>query len=151
MDTQEHRKLQFDEDGIVELKEIRKWTNILSVCGFILIGFMVISGSAYFINTAMNFNAPEVASLQVAPLFLLGAVYFFPVYCLFKFSIYSRRALTDFDNKSLNISLRYLKLHYRYMAVLMILVFMFYLLAGAILMFKGQLFQYQYWISVLLI
>lgn len=144
MDTQQHKKLQFDEAGIIELREMRKWTYILSVCGFIFIGFVLISGGAYFVLIMMNYNAAEIASLQVAPLFLLGAVFFLPVYYLFKFSVYSRRALTDVDNKDLNISLRYLKLHYRFMGILLVLVFAFYMLAGFIMLFKGQLFQSQY-------
>lgn len=144
MDTQQHKKLQFDEDGMIELREMRKWTYILSVCGFIFVGFVVISGGAYFIMIMMNYNAAEIASWQVAPLFLLGAVYFLPVYYLFKFSVYSRRALTDLNNKDLNISLRYLKLHYRFMGILLVLLFAFYALAGFIMLFKGQLFQSQY-------
>jgi hypothetical protein len=140
MDIQENKKLQFDEEAIKELKEIRKWANMLSVCGFIFIGLIVILGSGYFIYIMMNFDVPEVASLRVAPLLLLGSVYFFPVYYLFRFSVYAKRALLEFDNKNLNVSLRYLKLHYRYMGILLILIFFFYLVAGVILFFKGQLF-----------
>lgn len=143
MDIQEDKKLQFDEQAIKELKEIRKWANMLSVCGFIFIGLIVIFGSGYFIYIMMNFDAPEIASLRVAPLFLLGSVYFFPVYSLFKFSVYSKRALVEFDNHNLNISLRYLKRHYRYMGILLILIFFFYLIIAVILFFKGQLFHYQ--------
>lgn len=134
---------EFGDDEISELKKMRKWTNFLSVCGFIFIGVNIISATLYFISISISFEASEIASLRAGPLLLVGAVLFLPVYYLFKFSKYIAKSIAGSDSNALGIAFRYLNLHYRYMSILLVIVFLFYILVGVFLLLKGELFHFQ--------
>jgi hypothetical protein len=62
---------------------------------------------------------------------LLVLIYFFPIYYLFKFSAEARAALRLKDEAFLNNAMKFLKMHYRFMGILLIIVLAIYALVFA--------------------
>lgn len=137
----------FDHSCFKELSVTRKWTRFLSIIGFVfLTGMTIIVGlvlSQFFLNANSGF--PLLAAL---PSILLAVVYFFPIYYLSKFSIHSKIALDTASAKSLSDALRYLKLHYTFMGIVVIGVLLIYFFVFLILFGTGggmNLLNYMKW------
>lgn len=137
-------ELQLDSTAKDFLKEAAKWAYFLSIIGFIGIGFLALI--AVFAGTLFSrFNSmPGMAAyggsfgtMIGVIYFLMAALYFFPVYYLFKFSSNAKKAFRDNDSQALTESIGYLKSHYKFFGILMIillalyaLMFVFAILAG---------------------
>ncbi|PRY55613.1 hypothetical protein B0I27_101587 [Arcticibacter pallidicorallinus] len=119
--------INFNDSCFRQLDVTRKWTRFLSVVGFVFLVFMAV----FFLVALTQFfgGGNWFQVLTIVPLVLMGAVYFFPIYFLSKFSYHSKLALNTFSGESLATALRYLKLHYVYMGVLLIIVIFGYLVA----------------------
>lgn len=127
----------FNDSCFKQLDVTRKWTRFLSVVGFVFLAFMAI----FFLVALTQFfgGGNWFQVLTIVPLVLMGAVYFFPIYFLSKFSYHSKLALNTFSGESLATALRYLKLHYAYMGVLVIVVLVFYVFAFVMLTTRSGL------------
>lgn len=137
-------ELQFDNTAKDFLKETAKWAYFLSIIGFIGIGFLaliaVFAGTLFSQFNSMPGMAAYGGSLGTmigVIYFLMAALYFFPVYYLFKFSSNAKKAFRDNDSQALTESIGYLKSHYKFFGILMIillalyaLMFVFAILAG---------------------
>lgn len=138
-------ELQLDSSAKDFLKEIGKWAYFLSIIGFIGLGFLVliaIFAGAIFstIGSSMPgmgaYGSSFGAGLTFAYL-LIAALYFFPIYYLYKFSSNVKKAFRDNDSAVLADSLGYLKSHYKFIGILMIIMlgiyalfFVFAIIAG---------------------
>ena len=80
--------------------------------------------------------------LQVVPLMMMGVIYFFPIFYLWKFSKHSKESLANNDSLKLSLALRYLKLHYKFMAILILVIAVGYLIAGVAMFMSGNLGQF---------
>ena len=111
METSDNKtQLVYTENSIYHLKELRKWTFFISILGFIMIGIcIVIIPIAFFSNFSNNSSTSQ--SLSLLPLLLVMAVYFFPIYYLFKFSSYSKKAISNSDTNAFEIAFRYCLLY----------------------------------------
>jgi hypothetical protein len=139
---QEAPKFELDNAALIHLAETRKWTMFLSVLGFIVIGLMlivsfcVVAISSFYSKTRMDGSA-----LAIIPLLLLCLVYLFPIIYLFKFSSYSGQALINNDNGMMSKALGYLKRHYRFMGILVIIMTGIYIIVILIMLVAGSLFK----------
>ncbi|GIZ08633.1 DUF5362 family protein [Flavobacterium sp. UMI-01] len=116
------------------LKETAKWGYFLSILGFVFIGLIVIV--AFFIGSIFSkFNSignginPMMGisgGIFSVIYLLIGLVYFFPVYYLFKFSSKVKNAFKFSDNQQLNASFEYLKSHYKFMGIVALIFLSFY-------------------------
>ena len=70
---------------------------------------------------------------------IIGAVYFFPILYLYRFSSLIRKALQNKDTQILDIAFRNLKAHYKYIGILMIIALGIYVLMFAGMMIGGLL------------
>lgn len=120
-DTQETKletqKLELNNECIEQLKGLRKWTNILSIMGIVFIGI-------FLIITIFVITKPIISGhfgISFMPLLLVIAIYIFPVYYLFKFSLLSKKAISNFDNLSLSNAIKYLKMHYSFITIFLII------------------------------
>lgn len=124
--------MSLSQESKQHLNETRKWTFFLAIVGFVFIGLMVllsVSMGAIFQelgNDTMPFPSFFVGFIYLA----LGALYFFPIYYLFKFSTNMKNALINNQDESLNDAFRYLKSHYKFMGIFTIIIFSIYLLMG---------------------
>lgn len=134
--------LNLDEAGIRHLKETRQWAGFISIVGFVFIGIMIVSALAI-----PSFGGAMVTDFPFGGMWvfftiimlILVVLWFFPVYYLFTFSRYSKLAIANNDAVAFNEAMRFLKKHYRFMGILMIIFLSFYILAALIGVMAGSL------------
>ena len=132
------RKIEFDNNCINHLSETRKWTLFLSIFGFSITGILIIVVVIGLIVFPFNSHNNVNPILSLLPLVLIMTIYFFPIYYLYKFSYYSKKTITNFDNEQLSIALKYQKLFYRFIGIFAIIMTGLYLIIGIItLVAKG--------------
>ncbi len=125
-------EMQFDESAKGFLKETAKWANVLSIIGFVGIGFMglaAISGLLSSKITTLNIGSLNGITGKVIALIymILIVVYFFPVYYLNKFATNVKKAFKENDSSVLTESFKYLKSHFKYIAVFTISFIVLYI------------------------
>ena len=128
--------MEFTGRSVNYLNGTRRWTLFLSIIGFIGIGFMLIA--AIFMLTASSLipDMPFFGGAAATVFFLLFALlYFFPVYYLLKFSTLSKLAIDGNDSNLLEEAMRYLKMMFTFMGILVIILLSIYLLIIIIALF----------------
>ncbi|HXI00178.1 MAG TPA: hypothetical protein VNI52_07895 [Sphingobacteriaceae bacterium] len=128
-ELEKSQPLVLDDFALQQLKETRKWSHFLSVGAFVVIGFMALSVISFFGYSSVT-EGEFGALVALLPMMLILLVYYFPIYYLYRFSKFARQALDDHDPLALNQALLYLKMHYRYMGILIVVVFAFYVILG---------------------
>lgn len=116
------------------LRETAKWTKFLSIVGFVGIGFLVllaffgeIVASSLETSDSLSFSMEGGMYLTIFYL-IFAAIYFFPVYYLYKFSNNMKKALEINDEDSLTAAFEMLKSHYKFIGILTIIGLSFYVL-----------------------
>ncbi|HEY4788183.1 MAG TPA: hypothetical protein VIH57_19145 [Bacteroidales bacterium] len=137
--VQTNPDFQLDNTGIESLNETRKWTMFISILGFIVMGLMIIGlFVAILVAGSMGgMQATGYSSLALIPMLILAAIYFFPLYFLLMFSKNIANGLRTRDSAALNNGFRYLKLHYRFMGILVIVIISIYILVIIIAVATG--------------
>lgn len=122
--------LQLDNLGKSYLKETAKWARFLAIVGMVGLGLILIASTITSINvngkTGYNGNddindAAYIAGYSIGTL-LIGAFFFLPCYFLLKFANKMNRALGADDIASLNEAFKNLKITFRYVGILTIIV-----------------------------
>lgn len=112
------------------LRETAKWAKFLSIVGFVMMAFLVLAG---FSMGALVSKADVYSGLPswfISVLYaVMAAIYIAPIYFLYQFSNKTRIALDSDDNQLLTEALGFLKSHYKYIGILMIIILGFYVLA----------------------
>lgn len=135
--VQPDETLQLDRSGIENLNETRKWTMFISILGFVGMGLMIIGlivamavmgtlRSQY--GEGMQLQTSSLTPFTMIPFIILVAIYFFPLYYLLMFSRNSATAVRNKDSVALNSAMKYLRMHYRFMGILLIVVLSIYLI-----------------------
>jgi len=134
----DNEMIEMDNEGLKQLAETRKWSTFLSILGFVFLGLILIITVIMiaFGNTNSGFGSP---SLALIPLLLIGLIYFFSIYYLYQFFYNSKQALNNKDSELLSKALRYLKMHYRFMGILAIIMLSLYLIFFIIVIISGNL------------
>lgn len=136
--TSDERKIELDSEILNNLNSTRKWTTFLSVLGFIFLGLIIVAGLAtsLFLTTfksqEANLGIPE--SLMIILFIIIGAIYFFPVFFLFRFSRNTRDAIQNLDRQKLAKGFRNLRLYFTYIGIMVIVVLSIYVM---LLIFAG--------------
>jgi len=142
----ENRRIEVEQDTLAQLNTARKWAMFLAIMGFIFLGLAVIIGLlagtflTAFSTGQKGLGIPE--SMMFIPVILLGAVYFFPVLFLFRFSKHTSHAINTLDKLEFYKAVRNLKACFAYMGILLIIILSLYIVvlivAGSSLAFlKG--------------
>lgn len=143
---QDESKIEIGTESIDNLNAVWRWTMFLSVLGFIFLGLLIVAGLAasLFLTTFKSQEAtlgiPE--SLMIIIFIIIAAIYFFPVFFLFRFSKNIRDALHKLDPGKLSKGFRNLRLYFTYIGIMVIVVLTIYIVllffAGASMSFlKG--------------
>ncbi len=128
------KQLTLSDHALAFLRETAKWANFMSIVGFICLGLLVLMalfGGAAFAAAASEFGggAEMIGGAFFTVIYLLVAVlYFFPIYYLFKFAGNMKAALRAKDEDTLTKAFEYLKSHYKFIGILMIIMLSFYVL-----------------------
>jgi hypothetical protein len=134
-------KLEINENAVSQLKIARKWTYFLAITGFIFIGIIIIA-FIVGIAAASRMGGPKIfPGLSLIPIILIGGIYFFPIYFLYQFSNFSKNAIEHKEADALSESLRYLKMHFKFMGILIIVVLSIYLVVILGMLVSGKLFH----------
>lgn len=113
------------------LNSTRKWTTFFSVLGFIFIGLFVCMSLflMFAFSSVYRGMMPFPVQLIGMVYLLIAVIYFFPVYYLLKFSNHMNKALKQNDSGSLDLSLKNLKSHYKFMGIFTIVGLSIYILS----------------------
>jgi len=135
--------ITLNQTSISWLYQTTRWARFIAILGYVLIGFLVIVGIFMgfilsFLNQEMTnlTQSPQISSTVLAIIYVgMAILYFFPVHYLFQFSNRFINAFKAEDEESLNASFEYLKMHYKFIGILMIVMLVIYalLFLGAIL------------------
>jgi hypothetical protein len=116
-------RLHFSDPVRGDLVEIAKWAMFFSVLLFIVLG--LISLLALF----MIFAAGGVGLIgAIFMVGIYGVILYFPAWYYYKFSVLSRQAIANGDNAALDDSFMYLRLFYRFVGILVIILLSLYAL-----------------------
>jgi magnesium-transporting ATPase (P-type) len=127
------RKIEIGPEILNNLNSARKWTTFLSILGFIFLGLLIIAGltTSLFLTTfktqEANLGIPE--SVVIILLIVIGAVYFLPVFFLFRFSRNTRDGIQNLDRKKLEKGFNNLRLYFTYTGIMVIVVLTIYVVA----------------------
>ncbi|MCD6091885.1 MAG: hypothetical protein J7J72_10320 [Bacteroidales bacterium] len=112
-----------------------RWARFISILGFILLTFLVIVGIFIgpilsMLNDKMDI-ASSTATLSgglIAAIYIaIAVIYFFPIFYLFQFSHGFIKAYKAENEESLNNSFRFLKKHYTFIGIMLIVVIVLYI------------------------
>ena len=109
------------------LKETAKWTNFLSIIGFVMIGLMVI-GAFVIIVVGSSFGGGQATAGGLAYL-LIALLYFFPILYMYNFSKKIKIGLNSSIQSDIELAFENLKKMFKYMGVLMIVILSIYAIA----------------------
>ena len=120
-------------ESINHVGVMRAWAMFLAIVGFIGAGFTVLMG--FFFSFIMPFitrreEMGPVPSMLIGLFYVvLGVLYFFPPFYLFKFSANAKAAIATNSSESMTESLKNLRTVFVLMGVLTIVVFVLVVLA----------------------
>ena len=126
---QPQNSIELNRLGIHYITEMRKWTLFISIIGFIGIGLMIIGGFVMVFFSGM-LPGEGIGPITVLPLILIAVIYFFPVFYLNQFSSLSKRAILFNDTNLVSEALKYLKMHFKFIGVLFIILLIIYVIVG---------------------
>lgn len=124
-------KIELDRQALRSLYEAGGWANFLAILGFIMMGFLVLAGifmGAVFSNLPAENTLPFSGGVFTIIYILIAAVYFFPIYYLFKFATMARNGIQVRDSSQVSGALHYLKSHYKFVGILTIAAIALYIL-----------------------
>jgi len=134
-------KPNLGDSAVFYLSEARKWAKFIAIISFIGIGILVISGIVMGLvmdtltSAAGQAPLPFSGSIFMILYLIVAVIYFFPVYYLFRFSEAMGNALASGSEDVLTSAFQYLKSHYKYIGILIIvsMAFMVLIIIGAVL------------------
>ena len=126
--------LGFDQSIKSHLAEAARWAKFLALVGFVICGLIVIL--SFFMGTILSSmgsynDLDDGAGLGIFLTIIylaIGVLYFFPCLFLFRFAINMTAALNTNDQLTLNRSFQNLKIMFRYVGILTIVVLSLYIL-----------------------
>lgn len=129
--------LQVDDPIKQHLSDAAKWAKFLSITGFVFCG-LIFLGSLFAIVTLSG--ASDTAALGATQLILLLVfmlLYILPLIFLFNFARNMLAALRQSDQLALTTSFRNLKMCYKYLGILTIVLLGIYALAFIVGLMAG--------------
>jgi len=112
-------ELLLSEGAKAHLQTAGKWVYAMSSIGLLIVAFFILRLFYDYISLSTWNDVPTGGGVGYAMIMWLLPIYilifliiFFPLYFLYKFSLNVNIAFRDDDSEALEISFRYLKMHY---------------------------------------
>lgn len=132
------QKIVLEGATLLHLNEIRKWTQFLSILGFVAIGIFLFVGVIMLVVTSLQ-NTFQYEPLGfITPYFgivyfIVALIYFFPVLYMYQFSRNAKHSLLKLgsggsSNELMANAIEYMKKHFRYVGICTIVILSIYLL-----------------------
>ena len=127
------RELRLNSQAKKFLSEAAGWARFLSLLGLVLVGLqaLVVLSALLFGSFSGLSMGPFEGSVIMLIYGLLALFYFFPLYYLFLFSGRAKRAVASDDEMALEDCFGYLRSHYKFIGIIVILMLAVYVLALA--------------------
>lgn len=146
-------RLGIDQDAKAHLWDAARWAKFLAICGFVMLGLMVIYGILMSIIFSSNMGvfdeyprsyrrgglSQAMGAVVIIFYIVIAVIAFFPYLFLYRFANKMKSALTSDDQATLNESFMNLKVLYRYTGILTIIGLGFMFLAILSLAFTSML------------
>lgn len=118
------------------LYDSARWTNFLSIVGFITAGLIILS--ALTVSSVLNTMSAGGMSPAIAKiggtglafvLFIYAMIVFYPSLLLYKYSTYAKKAVLYGSQEELESAMKKMKDYFKYCGILTIVLIAFYILA----------------------
>lgn len=116
-----------------ELGKAANWAYFLAILGFIGVGLMILAGLFMLVSGSALSDAMGARGMMGFPVgilsfvyFIMAALYTMPVLYLFRFSDSIKNALKSDDNQLLATGIANLASHYKFLGIMVIVIFSFY-------------------------
>lgn len=129
----EKQTLTVDETTKAHMLEIARWGKFMAIAGYVMMALLVLFGVVVAISMsslADGFGGQGGVSTALIPVLMccLAALYFYPIYALYKYAVKIKLAIAAEDQLMFNTALGYLKGAFQYMGVFMLIVICLYVL-----------------------
>ena len=132
--------LNIDPNARLHLSEGAKWGKFLAIVGFVMCGLIALAGIFFgsIISTlsgrsnGFGNDSAYAAGVGVGAAIVyvgIAVLYFFPSLFLYRYADKMKKALATNDQDTINSSFQNLKIMFRYVGILTIIVLAFYLIA----------------------
>ncbi len=132
--------LAFSENAISFLKTGASWAKFIAIIGFIFVGLIAFGGLIFGVAFSFIGNDFMPTSFPIGLLgfafLLIAAVYFFPVFYLYRFSTQAHNAVISLNSNNLELSMLNLKSYFKFIGILIIVMLALYAI-GIITMIVG--------------
>lgn len=142
--------LTIDANSKSHLGEAAKWAKFLAVVGFIMCALILLLGifAASFLGMMGNryggddFGDSNMGIAGLGPLLsviyiCIALLYFFPCLFLFRFATFMKKAIAGGEQEILNKSFQNLKIMFRFVGILTIIVLTFYAIGLLMMLATG--------------
>ena len=145
MEDQSLFELSVDPLSQDNLYQTARWGKFLSIVGFIGIGFMILFGFFFrpliYSSASLSSMYPSASIYSVTVSYvLMGILYFFPTFFLYRFSSQMLQALANKDQHLITSSFSQLKACFKFVGILTIIVMVLAILGIVILVIVGSMF-----------
>ena len=131
--TSENLGLKINQEAVGYLRESAKWSLFLAIMGFIGIAFMLLM--AIFMSSALGEIAnksPGLGGMMTGWLswfyVILGIIYFFPVFYMYKYAADMRQALQVQNEEMMTKAFGYLKSHHKFLGISVIAIIVLWII-----------------------
>ena len=124
-------ELQLNTLAVESLKSSASWSMLLAVMGFIGIGFMILAALAMTLMGGLIGSGAGLGGFQSwfgLIYIVIAALYFMPIYYLFKYASDMKTALNNKNSEQLAQAFLNLKSHHKFLGVSIIVLIGFYIL-----------------------
>jgi hypothetical protein len=117
--------MELNDQSKAYLYEIARWATILSIIGFVVIALLIMV--SFSVGTLLA-NSPY-GDLGISPQVLsttyliIAGVYFIPIFFLYQFGLKTKYEIDNNDTDLLTFGLKKLKSHYKFIGIVMIIMF----------------------------
>lgn len=136
---EDQNKLSLNDLAIQALRESAKWCMFLAIIGFIFIGLMIIAGAVMSVAISSMPDDPALGQAMgafgaikgfIGVLYILiAALYFFPIYYLYKYAAGAKQAFISGNSEVLSEALVNLKSHHKFLGIMTIVMISLYILS----------------------
>lgn len=122
--------------SLENLRQTARWTNFLAIVGFIMIGLMMIGMLGLIASQGMSrsrYGGGMDTGIVILIYLIMIVVYFFPVYYMYQFSGKMKSAINQKDSMTFTTATDFLKKHFQFVGVLVIIGLSLYALAFLVL------------------
>ena len=128
---EQENSMVLTKSSLQHLSETRKWARFLAIVGFVLLGLTALIVPFVGLISGMAGHA-GIGFFTVIPALFILVLYFFPIYYLYKFSSYAKIAEQQMDALAYEMAFKYLKKHYRFIGILLLVVLVLYVIIGLV-------------------